>query len=136
MHFFKLLVTLNILFIAFFSEAKTSALVVKRQVKISNTCAELQDRANRASWKYKMTFEGFENLPMQTEVTMLYAGRNIDRLCQLGYITKVTPMGKEVCRGFLYTRTNSNEVQSNYGYFRPNLYSPVNNKSDFCRYVN
>jgi hypothetical protein len=136
MHFFNLLVTSNILFFAFFSQAKTSALVVKTQVKMPNTCAELQNQANKASWRHKMIFEGFENLPMQTEVTLLYAGRNIDRLCQLGYITKITPQGKEVCQGFIYTRTNSDDIQSNYGYFRPNLHSPVNNKSDFCRYVN
>jgi hypothetical protein len=96
----------------------------------------MQEEVNKIRRQYKVVFEGFENLPMQTEVTMLYAGRNIDRLCQLGYITRFTPMGKEVCQGFLYTRTNTNSIWWNYGYYRPNLHSPVNNKSNFCRYVN
>jgi hypothetical protein len=101
-----------------------------------NTCSHMQEEVNKIRRQYKVVFEGFENLPMQTEVTMLYAGRNIDRLCQLGYITRFTPMGKEVCQGFIYTRTNTNSIWWNYGYYRPNLHSPVNNKSNFCRYVN
>jgi hypothetical protein len=102
--------------------------------RIINTCSELQRRANKVSWEYKTIFQGFDNLPMDTSATIANAGN--DRLCQLGYITEFTPMGKEVCQGNIYTDIKSNRISWSYGHFRPNLHSPVNNKSDFCRYVN
>jgi hypothetical protein len=135
MHFFKSLVILNLLFVACFSPATTTALAVKKKIKVPNTCAELQGQFNRSSWEYKTTFEGFESLPMNTRATISNAGN--DRLCQLGYITEITPMGKMVCQGYIYLSIKSIEnIYWNYGYYRQTIHSPANNKTDFCRYVN
>jgi hypothetical protein len=102
----------------------------KRQI---NTCGDLQRRANKLWSSDNVSFQGFENLQLNTRATISNAGD--DRLCQLGYITEITPMGKMVCQGYLYADVNKTSIRWNHGYFRQTLYDPVYNKSDFCRYV-
>jgi hypothetical protein len=130
----KTLILTSVSVLIVMSQREMLALELSQRFSVINTCSQMQEAANAITWKYKTVFSGFENLSMDKNATILYAGR--DRLCQLGYITRFTPMGKEVCQGFLYTRTNTDDVWWNYGYYRPNLHSPVNNKSNFCRYVN
>jgi hypothetical protein len=130
---YKISILISVSVLGIMSQREMLALELSQRLNVINTCSHMQEAANAVTWKYKTVFHGFENLPMNTKATILYAGR--DRLCQLGYITRFTPMGKEVCQGSLYTRSDTSKISWGYGYFRPNLHSPVNNKSDFCRYV-
>jgi hypothetical protein len=130
----KVLILLSISAFGVMGQREILALKNSQKSSAIDTCSQMQEAANAVKWRYKTIFHGFENLPMNTNATTIYAGR--DRLCQLGYITRFTPMGKEVCQGSLYTRNDTTKIWWNYGYYRPNLYSPVNNKSDFCRYTN
>jgi hypothetical protein len=120
-------------------ELSVLALSQKKSSAPINTCADLQKIANRIgkTKAEKYTFQGFENLPMRTNVYS--AGvkpRGSDRLCQLGYFTKTTPMGKEICKGYIYTNTEETDLVWGIGYFRKTFYDPENPSSEFCRYIN
>jgi hypothetical protein len=110
------------------------ALQNNKKYTVLNTCSELQDQANRATWKYKTTFQGFENLAMEVNANLSNPGGS--RLCQLGYITHVTPMGKEICRGYIYFKIGSPKTRWNYGYYQKTIYDDPGRESDYCRYVN
>lgn len=115
---------------------EASVLAVRKGIP-QNTCADLQKIANKAWASDNIVFQGFENLPMQTNVySPGVTDRGTDRLCQLGYFTKVSPMGKQVCKGYIYTNTNSIEISSGYGRFRKTFYDPENRESEYCRYIN
>jgi hypothetical protein len=105
----------------------------KQSKRVIDTCSELQRRANKTWSQEGIVFQGFENLPMDRNATISNAGN--DRLCQLGYITQVTPMGKEVCRGFIYTNINSNRIQSGYGFRQRTIWDDPGLRSEYCRYV-
>jgi hypothetical protein len=76
-------------------------------------------------------------LPMQTDVySEGVTTRGTDRLCQLGYITITSPMGKKICQGHIYTNTESSQLRWDIGYFRKSFYDPENDSSEFCRYIN
>jgi hypothetical protein len=101
-----------------------------------NTCADLQRIANKAWKEDGIVFQGFEKLPMQTDVYIQHEKERTDRLCQLGYFTKVSPMGKQICQGYIYTNTESTEIRSGYGRFRTSFYDRENSESEYCRYIN
>jgi hypothetical protein len=109
------------------------ALSKKQDVLVVNTCSELQAVANRV-WKGSISFQGFENLPIDRNATISNAG--YDRLCQLGYITKTTPMGKEVCRGYIYLNVKTRDIYSAYGFRQRTIWDEPGVKSEYCRYIN
>jgi hypothetical protein len=110
------------------------ALQNNKKYSIPNTCSELQGQANRATWTYKTTFQGFEGLPIETNANLSNPGGS--RLCQLGYITRISPMGKEICRGYIYTKVDSPKIRWGYGYYKKTIYQDSGKESDYCRYVN
>jgi hypothetical protein len=110
----------------------TIALSLKQDTLVINTCSELQARANMV-WKGSISFQGFENLPMDRNATISNAG--YDRLCQLGYITKITPMGKEICRGYIYANVRTRKVYSAYGLRQRTIWDDPGLRSEYCRYV-
>jgi hypothetical protein len=117
------------------------ALTVKQEVRQINTCRDLQDEANRKKWSKQTIFQGFENLQVDTDPYGLSkhgVGDGKDRLCQLGYITTISPMGKEICKGNLYTNVGSRNrsISWGYGYKSTDVYGSRYKRSDFCRYVN
>jgi hypothetical protein len=126
------LVTLIATFSA--TQYETLALQKNKKYSIPNTCRELQEQANKSSWSYKTTFQGFEGLAIETNANLSNPGGS--RLCQLGYITRTTPMGKEICRGYIYTRTDSPKISWSYGYYQKTIYDDPGRESDYCRYVN
>jgi hypothetical protein len=99
-----------------------------------DTCAGLQIIANRVWKKHGISFQGFENLPMKVNIYPNKEGT--DRLCQLGYFTKVSPMGKQICKGYIYTSTTSTKINSGYGLYRSTFYDRENYESEYCRYIN
>jgi hypothetical protein len=120
-------------------ELSALALSEQKYTEPINTCADLQKIANRAGkdGAKKYTFQGFENLPMRTNVYSAgVTPRGSDRLCQLGYFTITSPMGKKICQGHIYTNTEDSEIRWNVGYFRKTFYDPVNRSSEWCRYIN
>ncbi len=119
--------------------SELSVLALNQPKSRKDTCADLQKIANRVSKKSsrKYTFQGFENLPMRTNVySEGVTPRGSDRLCQLGYFTITSPMGKEICQGHIYTNTESSEIRWDVGYFRKTFYDPENHSSEWCRYIN
>jgi hypothetical protein len=113
-----------------------SALSVNQQQKGNdeNTCAGLQAMANKAYKKFNTSFQGFEGIPMQTNVYNFKA-EGTDRLCQLGYMTKITPMGKRICRAHIYTNIKEENMRVGIGPIRTTFYDPENSESEYCRYV-
>jgi hypothetical protein len=103
----------------------------------TDTCADLQASANRIAKKQgrEITFHGFEKLPMQTNVYQYATKPGTDRLCQLGYLTDISPMGKSICLANIYTNTESPKFSWGIGYFRTTFYAPVNRESEFCRWL-
>jgi hypothetical protein len=120
------------------SHFEVLALTVKQESRQINTCRELQDEANRRKWKNKTTFQGFENLRIDTDPYGYNIGNGHNRLCQLGYITEVSPMGTMVCRGYLYTFVERRPytIKWGYAYKSTDVYGSRYKESDFCRYVN
>jgi hypothetical protein len=106
----------------------------KQDKRVIDTCSELQRRANKAWRNDNTVFQGFENLPVDRNATISNAGD--DRLCQLGYITRITPMGKEVCQGYLYTNINLKKIHWGYGYRQRTIWDDPGPRSDYCRYIN
>jgi hypothetical protein len=106
----------------------------KQSKRVIDTCSELQRRANKAWAKSNTSFQGFENLPMDRNATISNAGN--DRLCQFGYITQITPMGKEVCRGYIYTNINSTKIEWGYSHRQTTVWDDPGPRSEYCRYVN
>jgi hypothetical protein len=101
-----------------------------------STCADLQAIANKVGKKKGYSFQGFEGLPMKTDVySPGVTTRGSDRLCQLGYFTIASPMGKEICRGHIYTNTESLQIRWDIGPFRKSFYDPENHSSEYCRYI-
>jgi hypothetical protein len=125
--FFSVLISIN------YYSLSSSAVVQQRIVNDENSCAGLQVIANRIYKKHQITFQGFEGLPINTNV--YEHNKGTDRLCQLGYSTEISPMGKQVCKGYIYTNTESPQLSSGIGYYRNSLFSPINREADFCRYV-
>jgi hypothetical protein len=116
-----------------------SVLALNQPKRKEDTCADLQKIANRVGQDGtpKYTFQGFEDLPMRTNVySEGVTTRGTDRLCQLGYFTITSPMGKKICRGHIYTNTESSRIRWDIGYFRKTFYDPANRSSEFCRYIN
>jgi hypothetical protein len=127
--------SLSFLLLISTAHSEVLALATKGELRQINTCRDLQDEANRV-WRGTRTFQGFENLQMNTK-PYRYTSDGNDRLCQLGYSTKVSPMGKEICKGYLYTDVSNRQIQWNYGYMRTDvIYGPTYSKSDYCRYIN
>jgi hypothetical protein len=106
----------------------------QREGESLDTCAGLQAVANRVYAKHKISFQGFERLPMQTDVYN-FKDKGTDRLCQLGYMTETTPMGKQICKAHMYTNIKEERMRIGVGYHRNSLFSPVNREADFCRYI-
>jgi hypothetical protein len=98
-----------------------------------NNCSDLQTIANRVGKEEGYTFQGFENLTVRTDV--YEHNRGNDRLCQLGYFTHVSPMGKKICKGHIYTNVKSPNIRWAVGPFRSTFYDPVNLDSEYCRYI-
>jgi hypothetical protein len=122
-----------------YCELSGLAMAQKKYKEPRGTCADLQKIANRIgkTKAEKYTFQGFENLPMRTDVYSAgVTPRGTDRLCQLGYFSQTTPMGKQICQGYIYTNTESSRLSWGIGYFRKTFYDPENPSSEFCRYVN
>jgi hypothetical protein len=119
------------------AHSEVLALTAKKGVRQINTCRELQDEANRRKWSKPTTFQGFENLRVETRA-YYYSSKGEDRLCQLGYITTISPMGKRICKGYLYTNAESESGEIRWGtaYMSTNMNSPRYSDSDFCRYIN
>jgi hypothetical protein len=111
-----------------------SALAVRKSLP-QNNCSDLQAIANKAWRGKRITFQGFENLPVQTDIYS-HKGKGTDRLCQLGYVTSITPMGKQICKGYLYTNTEELNLGWGHGRFRSTFYDPENSESEYCRYMN
>jgi hypothetical protein len=127
--------------LAVVNHCELSALALSQQKykEPIDTCADLQKIANRVGKNKakKYTYQGFENLPMRTNVySEGVTPRGSDRLCQLGYITITSPMGKEICQGHIYTNTESSRIRTDIGYFRKTFYDPENYSSEWCRYIN
>jgi hypothetical protein len=101
-----------------------------------DTCADLQKLANKRAKErgWNQIFHGFEDLPIRTNVYMS-TPRGTDRLCQLGYLTSISPMGKKICRAHIYTNTESTKMRWSIGYFRTTFYDPVNYESEHCRWL-
>jgi hypothetical protein len=118
-----------------FCELSVLAQSQKKYKEPRNTCADLQKIANRIGKKSQTTFRGFENLPVQTDIYS-HKGKGTDRLCQLGYITFVSPMGKQICRGNIYTNVESSNLSWDIGLFRSTFYDRENSESEYCRYIN
>jgi hypothetical protein len=110
-----------------------TALSTRQNVLVINTCSELQALANKA-WKGNVSFKGFENLPIDRNATISNAG--YDRLCQLGYITEITPMGKEVCRGYIYLNVKTRDLYHAYGFRQRTIWDEPGVRSEYCRYIN
>jgi hypothetical protein len=120
-------------------ELSVLALSQQKYTEPIDTCADLQKIANRAgkTGAKKYTFQGFENLSVRTNVySEGVTPRGSDRLCQLGYITITSPMGKKICQGHIYTNSESSEIRWDVGYFRKTFNDPVSRSSEFCRYIN
>jgi hypothetical protein len=94
----------------------------------------LQKIAIRIGKEQRYTFQGFENLPVTRDIYPSKEGT--DRLCQLGYFTHVSPMGKKICKGYIYTNVNSSRLSWGVGFYRSTFYAPENYESEFCRYIN
>jgi hypothetical protein len=118
------------------AHSEVLALTAKQRVPQINTCRELQDEANRRKWNKPTVFQGFENLQVETKA-YYYSSKGEDRLCQLGYITTISPMGKEICKGYLYTDVTDkdNEIRWGSAYMSTDINSPRYSRSAFCRYI-
>jgi hypothetical protein len=125
------------------AHSEVLAFTAKQEVSQINTCRELQDAANRMKWSNPTTFQGFENLQVNTKPYKYgpgdndYHGSGSDRLCQLGYVTVISPMGKRICKGYLYTDVERKPSKIIWGsaYMSTSINSPRYRKSDFCRYI-
>jgi hypothetical protein len=139
MKYLKNLVFSSFTFLLLISTAHSEVLAftAKQEVSQINTCRELQDAANRMKWSNPTTFQGFENLQVETRAYR-YSSKGEDRLCQLGYITVISPMGKRICKGYLYTDVERKPRKIIWGsaYMSTNMNSPRYSSSDFCRYIN
>jgi hypothetical protein len=127
--------------IAVINHCELSVLALSQQKSRDpiDTCADLQKIANRVgkTGAKKYTFQGFEDLPMRTDVYSAgVTPRGSDRLCQLGYFTITSPMGKKICQGHIYTNSESSRIRWDVGYFRKTFYDSENRSSEFCRYIN
>jgi hypothetical protein len=113
------------------------SLPVLSEEESEETCADLQRLATRVVKRQnsKVTFQGFESLPVNNNVYTQNRGNDTDRLCQLGYITTVSPMGKEICRGYIYTNIESSEIRWGIGPMSTGLFPPRISRSDYCRYI-
>jgi hypothetical protein len=123
--------------LAFMSHGELSVLALnqRKYKEPINTCADLQKIANRGGAKKGYAFQGFEGLPIQTDIYP-QKDKGTDRLCQLGYFTKVSPMGKQICKGHIYTNVESSKLSWGIGRFRSTFYDPENYESEYCRYIN
>jgi hypothetical protein len=139
MNYIRILVFSSLSFLLFAStlHPEVLALIAKQGTRQINTCRELQDAANKMKWSTETTFQGFENLRVETNAYQ-YASKGEDRLCQLGYITTISPMGKEICKGYLYTDVTVKPTRIIWGsaYMSTNSNSPRYDHSSFCRYIN
>jgi hypothetical protein len=111
--------------------------MVLAEEESEDTCADLQRIANRVVKEQgqKITFHGFEKLPMINSVYSMYRNNNTDRLCQFGYMTTISPMGKEICRGHIYTNIESSEISWGIGPMSKELFPPRISRADYCRYL-
>jgi hypothetical protein len=129
-----LLVFFSVLAIANYSEVSVLALSQKYKESV-NTCADLQKVANRIAKNRGISFQGFEGLPAQTNIYP-QKPKGTDRLCQFGYLTSVSPMGKKICRAHIYANTEEPDIRWDIGRHRSTFYAPENYESEYCRYIN
>jgi hypothetical protein len=124
-------------FVIFFFLFQEKAFAEKVRVPIFNTCAEMQNYFNYKSRNYdggKIKYVGFET------VAMNFRGNDIARVddglryCVGGYIIEKTPVGTEICRGYI-RREAGDDPALLYGHGRYNEFNSFSYaKSEWCRW--
>jgi hypothetical protein len=113
--------------------------------KIVNNCAELQAYANdkrKITWSRETYFQGFENATFKYREERGSSDPKEHRdsyLCELGYITSISPLGKLVCYGHLalFDRPSYPRPKMSWGYStNAQDFFRRDSSSDYCRYVN
>jgi hypothetical protein len=92
----------SLICLSFLSPEKTFA--EKARVPFFNTCAEMQNYFNYKSRNYdggKTKYVGFETVAMNFRGNDIARVDNGLRYCVGGYIIEKTPVGTEICRGYI-----------------------------------